>query len=159
MMEWLTAVEGSGFAIWVRESNSIWAYPTVLTLHTVGLGLLVGANWALDLRLLGVGPNIPLAPLRRLFPAMWIGFWLNAVTGVMLFAAEATTKGTTTIFMVKLGLVAVAVAVMRLTERSVYGRGLPIAAVTGTARALAAVSVVLWMAAIATGRFMAYVSV
>ena len=158
-MEWLTAVEGSGFAIWVRESNSIWAYPTILTLHTVGLGLLVGANWALDLRLLGVGPNIPLAPLKRLFPAMWVGFWLNAITGVVLFTTEATTKGTTTIFFVKLGLVAVAVAAMKLTERSVYGRGLQVPAVTGTARALAAFSVVLWIAAIATGRFMAYVSV
>jgi hypothetical protein len=157
-MEWLTAVEGSGFATWVRESNSIWAYPTILTLHTVGLGLLVGANWALDLRLLGVGTSIPLAPLRPLFPAMWTGFWLNAITGVMLFTAEATTKGTTTIFVFKLGLVAVAVAVMKVTERQVYGRT-HVGAVTGRAKTLAAFSVVLWMAAIATGRFMAYTSV
>jgi hypothetical protein len=156
MMQWLASVETSGLATWVRESNSIWAYPTILTLHTVGLGLLVGANWALDLRLLGIGSNIPLAPLRRLFPAMWIGFWLNALTGVLLFTTEATTKGTTTIFIVKLGLVAIAVAVMKMTEWSVYGRGSMVAAVTGTAKALAVLSVVIWIAAIAMGRFMAY---
>ena len=155
-MQWMATIEASGFATWVRESSSIWAYPTILTLHTVGLGLLVGANVALDLRLLGAGAAIPLGPLQRLFPAMWIGFWLNAITGVMLFAAEATTKGSTTIFIFKLGLVAVAVAVMKLTEQSVYGRGRHAAVVTGTAKALAALSVVLWIAAIATGRFMAY---
>ena len=44
MMEWLMALQGSMCTTWVRESNSIWAYPTVLTLHTVGFGILVGAN-------------------------------------------------------------------------------------------------------------------
>ena len=89
MHEYLTALEQTGLATWVRESNSLWAYPTVLTLHTVGLGVLVGANWALDFRLLGVAPRVPLAPLRRLFPLMWFGFWINAVTGVLLLMADA----------------------------------------------------------------------
>ena len=58
MTDFLTAVENSAFSTWLRESNSIWAYPTVLTLHTIGLALLVGANAALDLRVLGVGRRI-----------------------------------------------------------------------------------------------------
>ena len=86
MMEWLTAVEGSGFAIWVRESNSIWAYPTVLTFHTIGLAVLVGANVAFDLRLLGFGSSLAMDDLRPLFRAMWVGFWVNAISGVMLLA-------------------------------------------------------------------------
>ena len=40
-MELLASLENSGFGIWLRESPSIWAYPTVLTLHTLGLGVLV----------------------------------------------------------------------------------------------------------------------
>ena len=78
MMELLEALEASPFSTWVRESPSIWAYPTVLTLHTVGLAVLVGANWMLDLRALGFEPAIPAAVLSRAFPAMWAGFWLNA---------------------------------------------------------------------------------
>ena len=35
-------LEGSALGVWTRESPSIWAYPTILTLHTVGLGVLVG---------------------------------------------------------------------------------------------------------------------
>src|ERR1051325_10959982 len=78
MTEWLSTLEASGFATWLRESNTIWAYPLVLTLHTVGLGLLVGANWLLDLRVLGVWPRIPLVELVGSFRVMWIGFWINA---------------------------------------------------------------------------------
>ncbi len=68
MMELLAALENSGFGTWLRESPSIWAYPAVLTLHTIGLGVLVGGNAVLDLRLLGWGRAIPLAPLEKLFP-------------------------------------------------------------------------------------------
>ena len=41
VLNWL---EATGLSTWVREGESIWAFPTILTLHTFGLGLLVGAN-------------------------------------------------------------------------------------------------------------------
>ena len=53
MMNLLASLEATGFASWLRESGSIWGYPTVLTLHTLGLGVLVGASTVIDLRLLG----------------------------------------------------------------------------------------------------------
>ena len=155
MMEFLTSLEASGFGTWLRESGSIWAYPAVLTLHTMGLGVLVGASTVLDLRLLGCAARIPLEPLERLFPIMWIGFWVNFVSGVALFVADATTKGTTTVFITKLAFVVMAIVVMRRTRTVVYGRD---RAGAGTAaRVLAAASVALWIAAIVTGRYMAYV--
>ena len=91
MQELFASIENSDFSTWLRESNTIWAYPMVLTLHTVGLALLVGANATLDLRLLGFGRRIPLSVMEQSFRVMWIGFWINAVSGVLLFAADATT--------------------------------------------------------------------
>jgi len=155
-MDFLTSLESTGFATWLRESGSIWAYPAVLTLHTTGMGVLVGANWTLDLRLLGVGSGVPLQPLEKLFRAMWIGFWVNAITGVMLFAADATTKGTTTIFFIKIGLIIAAVIVAVLMRRVVYPRGQQ-PAVPPIAKALAALSIVLWLGGIVTGRWMGYI--
>ena len=93
MTDLLASLEASAFSTWLRESPSVWAYPTILTLHTVGLGVLVGANWMVDLRVLGVGRAIPLGVLSRAFPIMWAGFWVNAITGVLLFVADPT-KGT-----------------------------------------------------------------
>ena len=156
MMEWLASLEGSGFATWLRESGSIWAYPAVLTLHTMGLGVLVGASSVLDLRVLGCAPRIPLAPLEKLFPIMWVGFWINAVSGVALFAADATTKGTTTVFMAKLVIIVAAVLVLFGMRRTVYGRG-TVTTSTTVSRLLAVTSLALWLLAIITGRYMAYV--
>ena len=156
MMAFLASLEGSGFGTWLRESGSIWAYPAVLTAHTLGMGVLVGASAVLDLRLVGCAPRIPLAPLRSLFPIMWAGFWLNAITGVALFVADATTKGTTTVFMAKLGIIVVAVLVLYDIKRRVYGEGAS-GVVTPQARMLGAASLALWLAAIVTGRLMAYV--
>jgi len=156
MMELLAALEVSAFATWVREASTIWAYPTILTLHTVGLGVLVGANAAFDLRVLGFGRQIPLAPIEWLFPAMWVGFWLNAITGAMLFSADPIEKGTTALFMVKLSIVMVGVVLIPLLRRAVYSRGCAALAVTPLAKTFAAVSLVVWVAATVTGRWMAY---
>jgi hypothetical protein len=156
MMELLASLENSGFGVWLRESPSIWAYPAVLTLHTIGLGVLVGGNAVLDLRLLGFGRAIPLAPLEKLFPLMWTGFWVNAISGVALFIADATTKGTTWVFMTKLAIIAVGVLLLLALKRIVYRRG-EAASETSTGRALAAASLALWFLAIVTGRYMAYV--
>jgi len=156
-MDWLLSLENSGFGSWLRESPSIWAYPAVLTLHTLGLGVLVGGNAVLDLRLLGYARGIPLATLERLFPVMWAGFWVNALSGAALFVADATTKGTTWVFMTKLGIIVVGVLVLFEIKRTVYGRGAEAAVESPRGSALALASLALWFLAIVTGRYMAYV--
>lgn len=156
VMNFLMMLEASAFSTWLRTSDTVWAYPTVLTLHTTGMGVLVGANWMLDFRLLGAGAQVPLAPLKTLFRAMWIGFWVNAVTGCMLFAADATTKGVATVFQVKLAFIFLAVITAILIKRTVFGGNGDPGSVRGISRALAAFSIVLWMGAITAGRLMAY---
>ena len=157
MMEWMALLENSGFGVWLRESPSIWAYPAVLTLHTIGLGVFVGGNVVLALRLLGWGKAIPLAPLEKLFPVIWAGFWANAISGVALFIGDATTKGTTWVFMTKLGIIVVGVGLLIALRRTVYGRRGAVTTETTTTMALAAALLIMWFLAIVTGRYMAYV--
>ena len=156
MQDLFLNLESSSLSTWLRESNTIWAYPMVLTLHTVGLALLVGANTTLDLRLLGFGRRIPLAVMEQSFRVMWIGFWINAVSGALLFAADATTKGSTRLFVMKLGLVAVGVLVIIAIRRVAFGKDAGAVPVSGLAKGLAALSLVIWVAAITAGRLMAY---
>ena len=54
MDPFFTWIETTALSIWLRESPSLWAFPFVLILHTVGLAFLVGANVALDVRVLGL---------------------------------------------------------------------------------------------------------
>jgi hypothetical protein len=155
MTDLLASLEASAFSTWLRESPSVWAYPTVLTLHTLGLGVLVGANWMVDLRVLGVARAVPIGILSRAFPIMWAGFWLNAISGVLLLVADPT-KGLIPIFLWKLGVIAVGVAFILLLKRKVYGRGVEMDNASVGVKTMAALSLVIWIAAIATGRWMAY---
>src|SRR6266540_6938089 len=91
-MSFLLTLENSAFGAWVRESSSLWAYPTILFLHTIGLGFLVGLNAAIDLRILGVARKRPLAPMEEFYTIMWTSFWINALSGTALLIADATTK-------------------------------------------------------------------
>lgn len=119
-MEFLSWLENSEFCTWIRSSGSIWAYPIVLTVHTLGMGILVGFNWALDLRLLGVGRRIPIRAMEAFFPVMWIGFWLNLVTGLVLLAADASTKMTSWVFGVKMLFIVLAMLVLWKLRRTVF---------------------------------------
>jgi hypothetical protein len=156
-MPFLVWLQQTAIARWVGESPSIWAYPTILTLHTVGLGIVVGVNAVIDLRLLGAARRVPIRALPPLYRPMWAGFALNAVTGVLLFAAGAEWTGVKPIFYVKLALIAAALALAVRIRRSIVDRG-DDAALTGRAKALAAASLVLWIAAIFAGRYTAYAS-
>ena len=64
-------IEESGLGNWVRD-NPFWA---ILSIHALGMALLVGASLVIALRLLGFAPDLPLGPLRRLYGFIWIGFW------------------------------------------------------------------------------------
>jgi len=154
MMAWL---EATALATWTRQSPSLWAYPTILTLHTVGLGIVVGANAVIDFRLLGFAPRISLPSLSPLFRLILWAFLLNAATGVVLFMSDATAKSRQPVFYVKLTLIALALWNTNLVRRGIQRDG-PIGAPLNSPRyrRLAAVSLVLWAAAITAGRLMAY---
>jgi hypothetical protein len=149
----LAWIEGTSLATWTRESPSIWAYPTILTLHTVGLGIVVGMSTVIDLRLLGYGRRIPLDAISGLFRMIAWAFALNAVTGVLLFMSDATTKGRQPILYIKLSLIGLALWNTVIARRIVRAE----AGELSRNRLVAVMSLVLWSAAITAGRLMAYV--
>jgi hypothetical protein len=156
MMGFLTALHDSAFSTWVREAETVWAFPTVLTIHTFGMMLLVGAAWVMDLRLLGIARAIPIGPLRPLFRIMWAAFWVNLVTGIILFIADPERKATSLLFGFKMVLVAVNIVLMSRLERAVYRDSPEPVRVGIHARQLAVASAVLWAGTIFAGRLLAY---
>jgi energy-coupling factor transporter transmembrane protein EcfT len=159
MDEFLTKLQESDFGMWVSSAPTIFAYPTILMLHTVGLAMVVGPIACLSLRLLGVGPRMPLSIFRGVFRIMWWGFALNATTGVMLFISEADDKGLQIDFYVKLTLIALALwAAVRMKRLIFTGRddAAVDTQVPAQAKSLAVVSLLLWGGAITAGRLMAY---
>jgi hypothetical protein len=181
MDPFLAWLEATPFSTWMRESPSVFAFPAILSCHTVGMGLVAGINAALALRILGVAPGVPIQEMKRFFPVMWFGFWLNAISGVALLFAYPTKALTNPDFYLKLGLIAIAVALVKPISRRVFREpfdsslaagtssldvtlGGPSAAQvtttgtvkTGHVKMLAVASMVCWFGAITAGRLLAY---
>ena len=148
-------LESTAFSIWMRETPSITAFPFILALHTIGLGVLVGLSAALDPRLLGAAAVIPVFAFRRYIPLMSFGLWLNVVTGLALLVAYPTKALTNPVFYLKLALIIAALSLLRAVFRHV--RDDPTAApMPAGLRMLAAVSLACWAGAITSGRLLAY---
>src|ERR1043165_3889080 len=85
MTDLYTWLESLPLSIFIRESNSLWAFPMFLFAHALGMSSVAGGASLIDLALLGCWPSsAPVKPLERLYPAIWFGFCVNLVTGSVL---------------------------------------------------------------------------
>lgn len=149
-----TWIETSAFSTFLRESPSLWVFPFILILHTWGLAFLVGTNVAIDARALGVALAVPFWSLERYYRVMWVGFWINAFSGVLLLIAYPTKAITNPVFYLKLLMIAVAMVLAQRMRRHMQvwtGDEGPAAP-----RGLALASLACWATAIFAGRFLAY---
>jgi hypothetical protein len=155
-MNFLDTLENLGISTWVRESPSKLAYPTVLLLHVIGMGVVAGLSSMISLRLLGFSPKTPVQPLERLYPLMWFGFWVNAVTGTGLLLASATKRFVDPTFYIKMVFIFAGVAVLQFTRKKVFRNLGPDGAVPEGAKALAWAGLICWLGAVTAGRLLAY---
>jgi hypothetical protein len=157
MDQFLTSIQQSGFARFIGESGSKWGYPFVLFMHTLGLGVVAGVSAGIALRVLGFGRGIALESLDRLFPVMWFGFVLSAISGLALLATDPVTKLHQTVFWVKLIFVFLGVANMQMMRNRIFrGSGMSSGVMPSNARMLAMTSLFFWIGATTAGRLIAY---
>jgi hypothetical protein len=156
MDQFLAFVEGSDLSMWIR-GDSMLAFPTIITLHTICMGLLAGASAAIDLRILGAASGIPLPPLRRLYPLMWFALGINAVTGLLMAIGYPTKQLTNPLFYIKLSLVALAVfLVYRIGIEVLHAGAGGQKAIMPRAKWMAAASLTAWVSLIVAGRLLEY---
>lgn len=155
----LAWIEATAISRWI-VGDSLWAFPVVLTFHAIGMGFAAGLSAMIDLRVLGVGRGIPLVHLRPFVRVLWIGFWMNAVSGVLLLIGYPTKALTNPVFYVKLCFIAAGMILLPFIARRAFGdssRGCePEQTPSHVLRRLAIASLVCWAAAITAGRLLAY---
>ncbi len=129
-----------------------FAYPALEVLHIVGIALLLGSLVLLDLRVWGFAQALPVRPLARLaLSVTGMGFALVAGSGLLMFAAHPAEMLANRAFVLKLGLVHLA----GLNAAWFHGRD-SLARCDGLARLQTVLSAGTWLAAIACGRWIAY---
>ena len=157
MFSWL---ETTAVANWV--ALSLWAYPALLSLHIVGLAIMVGIFAMRDLRLAGFVKGIDPRVFVNLAPFAWFGFTLNLVSGLLLFTSQATVLVTNPPFLIKIacifaGMLLAGTIHSRLRKQSVSASFyVTMLSEEGTLRPLALLSLTIWAAAISAGRLIAY---
>jgi len=157
-MEFLKWLENTGVSVFVRESPSIFAFPTVLLLHTIGMALCVGVAAGINLRILGFAPALRLAPMQKFIPILWFGFAVNAFTGTLLVMQDASTKLRNPDFYMKMLFIACALVSLRMIQQRVFRvPAIDQSPITSNLKALAVLSLFFWLGAITAGRLMAYV--
>jgi len=116
-----------------------------------------GLSAMIDLRLLGIASVVPIKPMEKLFPIMWWGFGLNAVTGTILIMQDAVAKLNNWDFYLKLVFIFAGVFLLKRIRSTVFGNpNLDKGPVDG-AKMLALASLICWLGAITCGRLLAYV--
>jgi hypothetical protein len=152
----LLSLQDSALAQWAQSS----AYPVIITLHAIGLAMLVGLLTVIDLRVLGFARQLPLPALRQLMKVVWIGFWINAVSGALLFCVDARKDFHSDLFRIKLTVIAIGLILANLIESRVLrvtAAGAPCAIpLAARTKFLALMSLLCWTMAIVSGRLLAY---
>ena len=155
-MDFVSWVENSALGIWMIDS--IWGYPIVLSAHAVGMSIVVGTVLMIDLRVLGLAGDAPLASFRNMFWVTWFGVFLNFTSGVALFASDPAKFLVHPAFWIKIALMLVGVLSHVLLWNSLsvnsHGQG-----ESGKVKNLAIFSLLLWVGVIIAGRVIGYIEI
>jgi len=154
---------GSGISSAVQNfviNSSMWVWPILEDLHFIGLILIIGAFGALNVRILGMMKQLPVAPLHRFIPWGLAGFFLNIVTGMLFFMGMPGFYTPNVVFQIKMFTIMLAglnlllfqcTSAFRSLEHLGPGEDAPL-----YAKIVAASSLFLWIAAIVLGRYIPF---
>ncbi len=155
IFDWIAATPINSFVL-----DSAWTWPTLETLHFIGLCLLMGALLVMDLRLIGFERAIPLKAVHSLMPLAIGGFVINLVTGVLFVFGDPHRYGINLAFQLKMLLVLLAGLNFWLYYAKVEPRLATLGPTDATpplAKTVGAVSLVVWFGVLAFGRLIPYI--
>jgi hypothetical protein len=156
-MGFLESLESTGISLFVRESDSLLSFPAILTTHAFGYCFILATNVIVSARLLGFAKSIPLKPLRKLFPVMWVGLILTTITGLLLVMAAAQKRVPNPILWFKMILLAVATPMMWKFQMKVFeDPSVDENNIPASARTMAACQMALWLLIMISGRLIPY---
>jgi hypothetical protein len=129
-----------------------WAYPALEAVHIMGIGLLLGNLVLLEVRVLGAAPALPLRPLARLSLGIAVaGFSVAAASGLLMFATQPQELLANRAFTLKMLLLFAA----GCNAAAFHARG-SLERMDTLARVQLAGSLLIWLAVIGCGRWIAY---
>jgi hypothetical protein len=134
-----------------------WVWPTAETLHFIGLSLLFGILFAINLRLLGGFRGISYASMHRMLPWGMLGFGVNLITGMLFFIAAPEQYTANAPFLWK--IICLMIAGADLLYLTVFDKIWALEPGDDAAtldKAIAATAIVAWVGVIYWGRMLPF---
>lgn len=156
-------------AAWMQESwigvvgrDVYWVFPAAEIVHFFGLCLFMGAMLVVDLRLLGFARKVSLHATLHLIPLALLGLLLNFLSAIVFLSAYPENYWPSLAF--KLKLLAIFLGCLNALWFKVVEAprlaGVPDHGdVDARTKAVAALSLAIWVVVIILGRFLPFVSV
>jgi hypothetical protein len=144
----------------IAIASAGWVIPTVQAIHILAIAVVMSATAMLNLRLAGfIGQDSSVRQLaNRSLPWLWWSLPVLLATGLVMIVGEPARELTNAYFWSKMALVllatALTVVLQRLLDDCPYRAMTP--AKRGVTRAISLLSLVLWLAIIFCGRWIAY---
>ena len=157
-MGFLSWLESTAYSQWIVSGLTGW--PLMLSIHAVGLAIIVGTVFVLNLRLFGFFKPIPLTSVSELMSIGWIGIAMNVFSGVSLWMAQATWYTLHYPFVVKITFIFLGIFVLHYAQRVLKrdsDEWESIGEVSVLGKRLAILSMSFWTIAVVTGRLIAYI--
>ena len=155
LIEWLNSTSLNNYIM-----SEPWLWPTLEIIHFLGLCLLLGSVIIFDLRMLGVARAIPLKRVETFMGVATVGFLINLLTGILFLVGDPDRYFPNIAFRIKMVLILIAginVAYYLWRLRPQVLKGLDGNEITGGARFVAALSLLLWTCVTVFGRIIPYV--
>ena len=151
--EWLST---TFLSVFIQNHNS-WAIPTIQSIHIVGIAIVLGSVFMIDLRLLGwAGMDQTLRQTTGRFgPWLTGALWVMLATGILMVIGEPVRELITFSFWLKMVLVAAGALVAVVFQRAVRNRGEALEG-RGAMKWLAVATFLIWTCIIILGRLIAY---
>jgi len=153
-----TALYASAISTGIRETTGV--IPVTQSLHIVAISVVVGSALVTDLRLAGVlaTDETPQTVVRRYLPWMWAALLALLATGAILTVAEPNRVLANPLFWTKMALVVLAFILTLLFRYPILHQQVPLehARWATVAKPMAWASLLIWIAVIFCGRWIAY---
>jgi hypothetical protein len=158
-MDIFQSIYDSGLGQYMRES--LWGYPIALTIHSIGMGLLVGVLMVVDLRIIGwFKGHMPFQVIKPIITVAMFGFIINLISGCFLFVSDPVNYVNNAPFLIKIAGVVAGMIVLWLMVRTPEFKRIETVeagAVGGVnLKTLAWTSIAIWLTAIIAGRLIGY---
>ena len=156
--EFSSALYTTPISTGIRETAGV--IPTTQSLHIVAIAIVVGSALVTDLRLAGVlaTDESPQTVVRRYLPWMWAAMAVLLVTGAVLVVGEPNRVLGNALFWIKMALVVFAFGLTLMFRYPLLHPQFKFehARWAGLVRPMAWVSLMVWVAVIFCGRWIAY---